>query len=339
MSGIPVFLASDDNYAPFVATTMASICANTKSFIEFYILEDRITDKNKRKIKKTAGFFKNFSVEFISVNTELYFRKLKVKYTPHISMATYSRLLIPEVKPGIQKAIYTDIDVAFTADISELYQTQLKGYYLAAVTSYNLHAIEHYQKATARLELKNFDSIFNAGLLIIDCDKWRNLKISEQLVELAEKLESEGRLQFNDQDTLNKFFDGDYLPLDKTWNVMHKLLETNFSETEIKSILSNHKMAHYTGPDMFKPWNNKNLKGAEHFWKYVPYTAFSKDIEKINFYFNNPGMVKHYRRKYLNMLIKLLVSKKKYRKLKKNPALFFGDSKNNFIKFLGRLYL
>lgn len=337
MSGIPIFLSSDDKYAPFVATTMASICANTKSFIEFYVLDDRISNKNKSKIKKTSRFFKNFSVEFISVNTDSHFGHLKDM--PHISRTMYSRFLIPELGHNINKAIYSDIDVAFTADISELYQTDLKGYSLAAVTSYNLHAINHYQKAAARLKLKNFDSIFNSGLLLIDCNKWRNLGITEKLVELAEKLESEGRLEFKDQDTLNKFFDGDYLCLDKTWNVMHKVLETNFSEAEIKNILSNHKMAHYTGPGIFKPWNNKNLKGAEYFWKYVPYTAFSKDIEKINFYFNNPGMVKHYRRKYLNMLIKLIVSKRKYRKLKKNPARFFGDSHNSFIRFLGRLYL
>ena len=35
---IPVFFVADDNYAPFVATTMASVLKNTKSFIEFYVI-------------------------------------------------------------------------------------------------------------------------------------------------------------------------------------------------------------------------------------------------------------------------------------------------------------
>ena len=42
MSNIPIFLSSDDNYAPFVATTIASICDNTKSFCEFYVLDGGI---------------------------------------------------------------------------------------------------------------------------------------------------------------------------------------------------------------------------------------------------------------------------------------------------------
>ena len=50
MNKIPVFLASDDNYSPFCATTMASILMHTKEFIEFYILDCGISQKNKIKI-------------------------------------------------------------------------------------------------------------------------------------------------------------------------------------------------------------------------------------------------------------------------------------------------
>ena len=39
MYRIPIFLSSDNNYAPFVATTIASVCDNTKSFCDFYILD------------------------------------------------------------------------------------------------------------------------------------------------------------------------------------------------------------------------------------------------------------------------------------------------------------
>lgn len=44
MKNIPVFLASDDNYAPFLATTAYSVLSNTKSFIDFYVLDGGITD-------------------------------------------------------------------------------------------------------------------------------------------------------------------------------------------------------------------------------------------------------------------------------------------------------
>ena len=50
MYRIPIFLSSDNNYAPFVATTIASICDNTKSFCDFYILDGGIEEENKEKI-------------------------------------------------------------------------------------------------------------------------------------------------------------------------------------------------------------------------------------------------------------------------------------------------
>lgn len=49
MYRIPIFLSSDNNYAPFVATTIASICDNTKSFCDFYILDGGIEEENKEK--------------------------------------------------------------------------------------------------------------------------------------------------------------------------------------------------------------------------------------------------------------------------------------------------
>ena len=47
---IPIFLSSDNNYAPFVATTIASICDNTESYCDFYILDGGIDEENKKKI-------------------------------------------------------------------------------------------------------------------------------------------------------------------------------------------------------------------------------------------------------------------------------------------------
>ena len=44
------------------------------------------------------------------------------------------------------------------------------------------------------------------------------------------------------------------------------------------------------------------------------------------------------RHKILRMIIKCLVDRKKYLKLKRNHNLFFQDSKSQFIQFLGRFY-
>lgn len=45
------------------------------------------------------------------------------------------------------------------------------------------------------------------------------------------------------------------------------------------------------------------------------------------------------RQKYIRMLIKMLVTQRMYRKLKRNPKAFFADSKSKFIRVLGKYYI
>ena len=93
---IPVFLASDDNYAPFVASTIASICSHTKSFCDFYILDGGISEKNKEKICKLKEQFDNFFIEFLFVDLEKEFKNIVYKNAgSYISLSTYKVLGIP----------------------------------------------------------------------------------------------------------------------------------------------------------------------------------------------------------------------------------------------------
>ena len=130
MTNIPNFLSSDNNYAPLVATTIASICDHTTSFCEFYVLDDNISDESKSKIEKLKEKFKNFSVDFIGVDTNLF---SDFQLTVGISKAGYSRFLIPQLKQDIKKLLYIDVDIICLKDIAELYNIDLGHYSLGAV--------------------------------------------------------------------------------------------------------------------------------------------------------------------------------------------------------------
>ena len=58
-------------------------------------------------------------------------------------------------------------------------------------------------------------------------------------------------------------------------------------------------------------------------------SAHAAELENVRLY---------YRHAFLNFVIKSLVSRKRSKKLKKNPKQFFSDSKSSFIRFLGRYY-
>ena len=57
-----------------------------------------------------------------------------------------------------------------------------------------------------------------------------------------------------------------------------------------------------------------------------------------------PGIIKNIvyryktRRRFIRIIVKLLVNKQRYKKFKRDPGRFFGDSKSRVIKYLGRLY-
>ena len=97
-NNIPIFLASNDKYTPFVATTIASVCYNTKSFCEFYVLDSGISNLNKKRIELLKEKFNNFSVEYLKIDLNEF---KDFQLLPHISLDTYSRFFIPILKPEL----------------------------------------------------------------------------------------------------------------------------------------------------------------------------------------------------------------------------------------------
>lgn len=243
MLNIPVFLASDDKFAPFVATTMASILMNTNEFIEFYILDCGITDTNKSKIDATHKYFSNFSVEFVKVELNKYFESFPE--LENISKAMYARYLIPILKPDIKKAIYSDIDVTFVGDIKNLFLENLDNKIVGAVPSQRGKLNNNYAEAKRKLGLSEKHHFFMTGLLLIDCELWRNSNITNKLLEKTQQYSN--NLDLPDQEIFNIVFDNNYKMLDKKYCVIYKIFNQVYTKEEILELESNKVIIHYPG--------------------------------------------------------------------------------------------
>ena len=266
---IPIFLSSDNNYAPLVATTMASILANTKSFIEFYVLDGGIFPGNVEKIKSLKTSFDNFSIEFIKIDYDKYFKDFNVRN--HWTKAVYTRLLIPDIKPEIDRAIFMDVDVIVTGDINELFKVNLEGHTLAAAwEKWAEHGIN--LKHKIRMELSGTHKYFNAGVLLLDCKKWRNNNTLEKLFSIANKYKD--RLDLQDQDMLNKCFDNNYKVLPEKYNY----LTTNYYVYEKQS---EYIIRHLTGnvrPWQLNPSTSSIVPNVADFWYYAKMTPFYDEL-------------------------------------------------------------
>ncbi|MBQ7536826.1 MAG: glycosyltransferase family 8 protein [Rickettsiales bacterium] len=282
---IPVFLAADDNYAPFVATTMASILKNTKSHVDFYVLSDGITAKNKAKIANERKWFKNFSLRFVEIDKIL---PTNLRVTDRFPKAMYGRFLIPEINKNFKKAIYLDDDIIVKGDIKELYDDDLSGYALGAapwVTSWIIGGSgnKRLKKIDKNCSLEH--KYFNSGVLLIDAEKWRNNKIFDKLMENATKYADNQYLTLPDQDILNIVFNLKVKVLDRRFNNrthdLEDYIKENDGDQKFKDDLFKKTVViHYASPQ--KPWLSKTHTYANEFWQIVPYTDFADEIKQIH---------------------------------------------------------
>ena len=113
---INIVLCSDDNYAQHIAVVMASVMANTKAQVCFFVINDNISQGKIIKLRSTAAKF-NTVIEFIDVPKEKF---TNVYLSGHVSKAAYFRLALADIMPDdIEKVIYLDVDLLVYDDIKK----------------------------------------------------------------------------------------------------------------------------------------------------------------------------------------------------------------------------
>lgn len=271
MTNIPIFLSADNNYAPFVATTIASICDNTKSFCDFYILDGGISEENKEKICELKNQFDNFSIEFIYIDVENQFRNYPKLL--HFTKTMFVRFLIPQLKPNLKKVLYSDVDVIILKDIKAMINEDLDNYVIGAVPELFLgKSIKEVYQNTLSISEKH--QPFASGNLIVDCEKWRENNITNKLLAIEFK---QDKIQYTDQTLLNIYFDNDYKQLNQRYcyTIQHDVC---LPSDDIV-------VCHYNG--MVKPWHidektdTKLIPHLKEFWHYANMTPFYDEIRTI----------------------------------------------------------
>jgi lipopolysaccharide biosynthesis glycosyltransferase len=281
---IPVFLASDDRYAPFVATTIASVCFNTKSFIDFYILDGGITPFHQRMILALQDKFPKFSVEFLAIDADAVFKRYPAQ--PGIALSTYSRFLISELKPELDRALYSDVDVIALGDIAEMFEQNLAGHVIGAVCHAYFDKNKYVEQGIRhRMGLSPLHKYFYAGNLLIDCEKWRKEKVTKKLFDIAERYAATASAA--DQDILNKCFDNNnYQQLDYKFCLTSRNCDYFFraNKAEYKRISHSAIIRHFETRS--KPWltdvfyEGHPLENFDDFWFFAAMTPFYPGLQQ-----------------------------------------------------------
>ena len=273
---IPIVLSSSNQYARYLYVAMFSALTNAKinTRYEFYIL---VSDSfSKRYIEKITELEKAFNCSIHFVDMKDAFSDLK-QLIAHISTPTYYRLLAADILPKeYGKCIYLDVDVCVCADLSDLMDTDIKGYYLAGVIAPGYHFNEKYH--CARLGLDSMRNYINAGVLLMNLEEIRRDNMTQKFVELSQK--NYGSL---DQDVINVACYGKIKLLPLKYNVItqsigNPRLKELFKEEEIEEAKNYPSIVHYL--DKVKPWDACEMFMASLWWKYAAKTDLFRDYRK-----------------------------------------------------------
>lgn len=262
-----IVLACDEVYAPQLATCLLSIVESNRSMwpLKAYVLTDSISDEIQRKVYKSlpAG---SVSISWIPV-TLAGFREFAT--AEHISAMTFARILMPSKVPeSVSRVLYLDVDILVLGDLRPLWETDLGGCPLGAV----LDGMEsHLKNDTPGFEgVPRVTSYFNAGVLLIDLPRWRQLDISNRTLDY---LRAYPKSPYSDQDALNVACDERWKQLASHWNYQDHI------NTKIEDLAENLKprIVHFV--TSLKPWNVKCLnRNASLYNSYRNRTEFRQTL-------------------------------------------------------------
>jgi len=174
----------------------------------------------------------------------------------HFSLASYFRLLLPELVPAhIDKLLYLDSDTIVIGDISALLETDLKGNAIAMVLDPNS---EQYAKG------HNLSAYYNSGVALFSLDVWRSEELTSKCFDYLEKPTTPVRLA--DQCAINVVLAERVAELDPKWNRF--TYDSQVETLALQSLRDDYAIIHFTAKE--KPWYSwyRNALGKL-YWDYL----------------------------------------------------------------------
>ena len=274
---INVCFSCDDNYVQHMAVAIASILLNSsiQDTYNFYIMDGGISSENKDKLQELRSI-RDFGLFFIIMDNNMFKDCPMTNYVKYITIPTYYRFKIASLFPDLDKILYMDCDMVVKADLAELYLTNIDDYYMAAVPEAEYYT--HHE----RLEIFGDNYYCNAGLLLININKWREDNIEQKLFDYAKAPLHE--IIYQDQDILNDVLKYNILYLPIKWNLQHSTTVNEdayiYRKKEQKYAVLHPSVIHFTSP--LKPWvaRSNNIYRNEYL-KYLEYTPWKLCVLKI----------------------------------------------------------
>jgi lipopolysaccharide biosynthesis glycosyltransferase len=249
---IDVACAADEAYTPHAATVIHSvIVGNPSGRVRVHFLHPpRFPNEAIEQLRDMA----------LGLDASIVFHEVaegamsSLPSMGRISEIMWYRLALPELLPTTQRVLYLDCDVIVLASLEPLWELDLGGRAIGAVTNVFPPDLLH---RPVDLGLAPGD-YFNSGVLLMDLDTWRAEDWAARV--LARARSDAQRIVFPDQDALNLEMHRSRLPLHPRWNCQNSILYFRTGEKLLGAVPTAEARAHpaivhFEGPDWAKPWH------------------------------------------------------------------------------------
>jgi len=279
-----VLYQSDDNYAMVSGISITSLLENNKHLdeVNVHYCSYGIKPNNIRKLEKIVSGYQNAQIQFIDAkgyHNEL--KDLGVKPWHGVYVTWLKLLAFGGLTLSTDRVLFINGHTIVNGPLDELIDLDFEDNVMAL--SYDALLNSHKKS----IGLKQDDSYFNAGIMLINHKKWKAEKITDQI---KKHLGDKSDYVIADQDLCNVMFKGKIKLVGVTYNFssayyaypLKRFLKTNnlrpeyfYSYREIMEEYYSPKIVHSLFGIKGKPWEIGNKHPNRFLWaKYIAMTPW-----------------------------------------------------------------
>lgn len=250
---IVITCATDSNYVTPLAVMLQSVLTNLSAERKaaIYIMDGGVDAESRGQVVRDLPPGRA-TVEWMTVDQAVY---SGVPLWGRMPVATYYKLAIADTLPAdVHKAIWLDCDLLVTTDLASLWDADLNGSHLRAAQDSIVPLVSSpFGVAAYRaLGIPRDAKYFNAGVMVLDLDRWRADGIPQQVLDYLRRFRDS--VYFWDQEGLNAVLAGKWEELDPRWNYNASIPRARRAREGKGSVQANQQpwIIHWAG--YLKPW-------------------------------------------------------------------------------------
>ena len=262
---LQVAFATDKNCVEPACVAIHSMLRHRKGPTKVIVLGVELTSEHLTAIQRTVATFPDAVLDIRAFELP---SECVGAMAGHVTATSFARLFLPEWYEG--RVIYLDIDTVTQRDVVELWEFDLDGHAVAAAldlslqmsiflqeypqakTRDRLRATEQLKKQSAVLPNQDLKNYFNAGVLVLDCDR---LKENDTLYSALKDIRVARTYPLLDQDHLNSLLPQGAPVVPANWNRFVGNIKERVLLPYLRSIdqAGPAGLLHFCGP--VKPWH------------------------------------------------------------------------------------